>query len=233
MKILGLQRTTLVDYPGKVACTIFLFGCNFRCGFCYNPLLVLGGDSEIFSESYILEFLERRRGKLDAVCVTGGEPLMTLDVGFLKKIKAMGYLVKIDTNGSFPDKLKELIDEGLIDYIAMDVKSSRANYSNVVGVDVNIEKVEKSMKIIYDFGKYEFRTTILNKFHDESVVEEMGRWLNDVCGGKPKNLFLQGFKSGHEMIDKSLVTELDVREEYLEKLKAVAVEYFEKVDIRV
>ena len=234
MKILGLQRTTLVDYPGKVACTIFLFGCNFRCGFCYNPLLVLGGDSEIFSESYILEFLERRRGKLDAVCVTGGEPLMTLDVGFLKKIKAMGYLVKIDTNGSFPSRLKEMIDLGLVDYIAMDIKGSREYYSRVAGVNVNVNKIEESIKMIYNFGSYEFRTTIVGRLHNESSVVSMAKWMNKICDGKPKRFFLQGFKKNEAgMIDQDFQNELNIDEKFLNELKDSIKDSFEELEVRV
>ena len=128
MKIKFVQPTTLVDYPGKLACTIFLFGCNFRCGFCYNPELVLKEVTKDLDEKEVLDFLNKRRGELQGVCFTGGEPLMTLEEEFLEKVKEKGYLVKMDTNGSFPEKLKDFIDHGLIDYISMDVKGRKEDY---------------------------------------------------------------------------------------------------------
>jgi len=162
MRICGLQKVSTIDYPGEICCVVFLKGCNFRCGFCYNPELVLGCKveggglkDEGFSEGYVLDFLKSRVGKLDAVCITGGEPLMSLDFDFVRRIREMGYKIKIDTNGSFPSRLKEMIDEGLVDYIAMDVKSCKEDYSRVTGVDVDLSAIEKSMKIVYEFGSGE------------------------------------------------------------------------------
>ena len=161
MKISGLQKVSTIDYPGEICCVVFLHGCNFRCGFCYNPALVIENDGEAtgnrqqvignFSEEYILDFLKSRVGKLDGVCITGGEPLMSLDFDFVRRVREMGFKIKIDTNGSFPSRLREMIDLGLVDYIAMDVKSCREDYSRVVGVDVDLSKIEESIKIIYDF----------------------------------------------------------------------------------
>ena len=233
MKIAGLQKTTLIDYPGKVACTIFLKGCNFRCGFCYNPDLVVRDDIECFSEEEILEFLKKRQGKLDAVCITGGEPLMTLDFDFVRKIKAMGYLVKIDTNGSFPRRLKELIDGGLVDYIAMDIKAVGRDYSKVAAVNVDLSKIEESIKLIYGFGNYEFRTTVISRFHDVFSMRDLGRWITGLVGGKPKRFFLQGFRVNDEMIDSSFKDEKNVGEKYLSEIKDCISEYFGKVGIRV
>ena len=234
MKIAGLQKVTLVDYPGEVACTIFLFGCNFRCGFCYNPALVIGaslgdaldgqcsgkamGGTDSFSEEYVLDFLKKRVGKLDAVCITGGEPLMSLDFDFVRKIRDLGFKVKIDTSGSFPSKLKEVIDLGLVDYIAMDVKSCKEDYSRVAAVDVDVSKIEESMRIVNDFdrrfggsevrgfGCGEFRTTIVGRLHSKDCVIGMAKWVNDVCGVKPERFFLQGFKAKGNFIDSSLTT---------------------------
>ena len=124
MKICGLQKVSTIDYPGEIACTIFLHGCNFRCDFCYNPDLVIRDSEGEFSEEHILNFLKKRIGKLDAVCITGGEPLFSLDFDFVRKTRALGYKIKLDTNGGFPDRLKEMIDLGLIDYIAMTIKNS-------------------------------------------------------------------------------------------------------------
>ena len=234
MKISGLQKVTTIDYPGEIACTIFLHGCNFRCGFCYNPDLVIKEPEEGFSEEQILKFLKGRVGKLDAVCITGGEPLMTLDFDFVRKIKDIGFKVKIDTNGSFPDKLKEMIDLGLVDYIAMDIKNSKEKYSEAVGINANIDRLEESIKMIHDFGDYEFRTTTVARLHDADSMVSMAKWLNEVCGAKPKQLFLQGFKKNKDgMIDSSYMNELDVSEKFLVELKGEIKDYFEKVEVRV
>ena len=151
MKISGLQKTTLIDYPGEVACTLFLYGCNFRCGFCHNPEIVIRDFEEGFSEENILNFLKERKGKLDAVCITGGEPLMSLDLDFVKKIKEIGYKIKVDTNGSFPNRLKEMVDLGLVDYVAMDIKAAKKNYSKVVNVVVIPHQVNsvRSRTLLY------------------------------------------------------------------------------------
>ncbi len=235
MKIKGLQKTTLVDYPGKVACTIFLYGCNFKCGFCHNPELVImpAGKTPEYSSSEILEFLEKRRGQLDGICITGGEPCLNLDLDFLKKVKDIGYSIKLDTNGSFPEKLDEIIDLGLVDYIAMDIKASRGMYEKVVNSKVFIDRIEKSIKIISDFGNYEFRTTIVEKFHSVSEVKNMMDWLKEIVGGKMKNYYLQGFKNSGKMIDENFQREGEVSPEYLEKLKKIAKDYFENVGVRV
>lgn len=233
MRISGLQKVSVIDYPGEIACTIFLHGCNFRCGFCYNPDLVISEFDTGFSEDYVLDFLKNRIGKLDAVCITGGEPLMTLDFDFVRKIKDLGFKVKLDTNGSFPNRLREMIDLGLVDYVAMDIKSSREKYSEAVGVDVNIDKIEESIKMIHDFGEYEFRTTIVNRLHDAYSVMAMAKWLNVVCGAKPKRFFLQGFKKNKDgMIDSSFMDELDVNESFLNELKECVSEWFENVSVR-
>jgi len=232
MRIAGLQKVSTIDYPGEICCIVFLYGCNFRCGFCYNPELVVGKDGGDFSEDYVLDFLRKRVGKLDGVCITGGEPLMSLDFDFVRKIKEMGFNVKVDTNGSFPSKLKEMIDLGLVDYVAMDVKSCREDYSRVAGVDVDLGKIEESMRIVNSFGG-EFRTTVVGRLHSKESIVEMAKWIGEVCGGKPRRVFLQGFKSGHDMIDSSFKDELDVSEEVLLEMKDLIEEYFLEVGIRV
>ena len=234
MKISGLQRVSTIDYPREIACTIFLHGCNFRCGFCYNPDLVIRGFEGGFSEEDILNFLKKRIGKLDAVCITGGEPLMSLDFDFVRKIKDLGFKVKIDTNGSFPSRLREMIDLGLVDYIAMDVKGARENYSKVAGVDVDLERIEESIRMIYGFGNYEFRTTVVGRFHSEESVVKMAKWLNEICGAKPKKFFLQGFKCNKDgMIDSDFLKEKDVDEKYLIELKECVEKFFWEVGVRV
>ncbi len=234
MKICGLQKVSMIDYPGKAACTVFLYGCNFRCGFCYNPDLVIREAPEEFSEEYILDFLKNRIGKLDAVCITGGEPLMTLDFDFVRKIRDLGFKIKIDTNGSFPDRLKEMIDLGLVDYIAMDIKNSKGCYSKTAGANVDINKIEESIKMIHDFGSYEFRTTIVGRLHNVSLVVSMAKWMNEICGAKPKRFFLQGFKKNEAgMIDDDFQNELDTGEVFLKELEKNIKDYFEELEVRV
>ncbi|MEM4605805.1 MAG: anaerobic ribonucleoside-triphosphate reductase activating protein [Candidatus Pacearchaeota archaeon] len=219
MKIKYIQKTTLVDYPGKIACTIFFFGCNFRCGFCYNPELVIEEKSPDLNEKEIFDFLEKRKGQLEGVCLTGGEPLLSLEENFLRKIKNLGYSIKIDTNGSFPEKLKNLIDKKLIDYISMDIKGRKEDYEKITNATADLEKVEESMKIISSFNEYEFRTTILEKFHDEKKVLEEVEWIYKVIGKKIKRFCLQGFKNEGKFIDEDFKNEKNTTEIYLNKIK--------------
>ncbi len=232
MKIKGLEKTTLLDYPGKIACTLFLFGCNFRCGFCHNPELVLKEEGKTFSEEEILEFLKKRQGELEGVCFTGGEPLLTLEKDFLKKIKSLGYLIKIDTNGTNPQKLKNFINEGLVDYVAMDIKSSKDNYAKVVNSNVNLKDIEESIKLISKLKNYEFRTTILKCFHDKEEMKKIGKWLFDLTEKKPKKFCLQGFTNKGKLIDPSFSKEENVREDYLNELKQEIKDYFEEICIK-
>jgi len=233
MKIKGIQELTLIDYPGKLACTLFLFGCNFRCGFCHNPELVLAPLGKDYTEKEILDFLEKRKGQLEGVCITGGEPLMTIDVEFLKKIKDLGYSVKLDTNGSFPELLEELIKKKLIDYVAMDIKSSKEKYKEITNSEIDIKKIEKSIKIISSLlDYYEFRTTILEDLHDVKELEEMAKWINQLCAGKAKKFALQGFKNQGKLIEGKFKKKKDTKENYLRDLKDILEDYFETVEIR-
>lgn len=231
MDICGLEKTTLIDYPGKVACTIFLFGCNFRCGFCYNAGSVLNKPDECLSEEKILEFLESKKGKLDAVCITGGEPLLTIEKDFLRKIREMGFLIKIDTNGTSPDKLKEIIDEKLIDYIAIDIKNSKEKYNLTAGVEVDISKIEKSMKIISNFENYEFRTTIVPKLHGKEDMVNIINWFKslDIF---PQKYYLQGFKHKGEFIDEKYSKYHNTNLKYLYELKKIVKPFAQKVGLR-
>lgn len=238
MEILGIQKTTLVDYPGKIACTIFLFGCSFRCGFCYNAGLVLsqrkGRNNEI-PKKEILDFLKKRKGKIEGVCITGGEPLMTLEKDFLKKIKSLGYKIKLDTNGSFPLRLREFIGEGLVDFVSMDVKGRKEDYLDICGVDVNIPNIEESMKIISsseELEGYEFRTTIVGKFHDLDVLEEMGKWVSEIIGVKAKRWALQGFRNEGDFVDKIFEKEKRVFEKELVGMKNGLENYAREVLVR-
>lgn len=232
MKICGIQKTTLIDYPGKVACTLFLYGCNFRCGFCHNPELVILENSSIIREEEILEFLRKRKYQLEGVCITGGEPLMSIDKEFLKKIKELGFAIKIDTNGSFPERLNELINEELVDFVAMDIKASKEKYSEVSKMQEGVEKIEESIKIISKLKNYEFRTTIVEGIHDIEEVEKISNWLNLLCGNKPKKYVLQGFKNQGKFINSEFHHKKDSSKETLEKMRETIKDKFERVEIR-
>ena len=197
MKIAGLQKMTLLDFPGKVACTVFLAGCNYRCPFCHNAELLEGCSEPLMSREEFLSFLSRRKGLLDGVCISGGEP--TLSAGLkelMTDIKAMGYAIKLDTNGSRPALLKELVDEGLVDYVAMDIKNCPASYAETVGLPkVDLAAIEESAAFLMSGAvDSEFRTTVVRELHRPQDMVAMGRWLTELSGGKPvKKLFLQPF----------------------------------------
>ena len=197
--IKGLQKTTLIDFPGKIACTIFLGGCNMRCGYCYNSDLVLR-QNEIpsISNEEFLDFLEKRKKFLEGVCITGGEPTMHKDLPELcKSIKKLGFAVKLDTNGTNPEMLELLIEKKLLDYIAMDVKASLESYVKVCNVDINIENVKQSIGIIKNSGiDYEFRTTLVP---DIMNVEEMKKIGHLIAGAR--KYFLQQFRASPSTMD--------------------------------
>ncbi len=201
MLISGIQKLTLLDFPGKTACTIFCYGCNFLCPFCHNALLVTEKADAFIDEEEIFSFLKKRQGILDGVCVTGGEPTLQKDLkAFLKRIKDMGFAVKLDTNGYKPQILKEIIDEGLCDYVAMDVKNTPEKYALTVGKEIDTEKILKSISILKE-GKIpcEFRTTVVKEFHTEDDIKEIARFLK---GDVP--FFLQQFKDSGNLIEDGL-----------------------------
>ncbi|HZJ75295.1 MAG TPA: anaerobic ribonucleoside-triphosphate reductase activating protein [Clostridia bacterium] len=223
MKLAGLQKLSLLDYPGKVCCTVFTPGCNFRCSFCHNASLVQNpNDAPIISEEYFFSYIEKRKDMLDAVCITGGEPLLQPDIEpFLERIKSYGLLVKTDTNGSFPERLKSIVNKGLCDYVAMDVKSSEKGYLNVIGLsDFDYSSIDESI----DFLKkgtvpYEFRTTVAKQLHtDEDFlsISERIKGAERYC--------LQNFVNSDNVIDKSLSPFSD------EEMKRFASYFNGKVD---
>ena len=232
MQISGIQKTTLIDYPGKIACSLFFFGCNFKCGFCHNPELVVLKNLFNIQESEILEFLDKRRKYLDGICITGGEPLINDLTDFLRKIKKIGYKIKIDTNGYFPERLKQIINEDLVDYIAMDIKSDKENYGKITNSEIEIEKIERSIKFIIGSKKeYEFRTTLVRGFHDERVIGNIGKWL--FKDKKPDKYVLQNFiPRKNKLIDKNFEVIQCFTEEELEDFKNLVLPYFKKVEIR-
>ena len=195
--IAGLQKMTLLDYPGKVACTVFLQGCNYACPFCHNSQLLPFDAQEVMSEAELLAFLAKRQGILDGVCITGGEPTMYPDLeSLLRQIKTLGFAIKLDTNGSRPDVLRRLAVEKLIDYVAMDVKNSPGRYAQTVGVPgLKLKAVEESLRFLIEGAiSYELRTTLVQQFHDATSLLEMGQWLAQLVPGKlPKVLYLQSF----------------------------------------
>ena len=196
MKICGLQKMTLLDYPGKVACTVFLGGCNFRCPFCHNSELLDGTAQPLMKQEEFLSFLVRRRGLLDAVCISGGEPTLQPELpALLEQVKRMGFLTKLDTNGSRPEVLRELISRELLDYIAMDIKNSPALYGHTAGTELPLDRIEESIRILTEEKvDYEFRTTVVEQLHSTDSVRQMGEWVSDLAGGKKiKRWFVQPF----------------------------------------
>lgn len=195
IKIGGLQKTTLIDYPGKVACTVFFIGCNFYCPFCYSSELVLPEKIKLqpqIREKELFDFLKERKGLLEGIVICGGEPTINPHLpNFIKKIKDLGYLVKLDTNGSNPEMLKKLIDEKLINYVAMDIKAPKEKYNLAAGVKVNINNIKKSIKILKR-GKidYEFRMTVVPTLHSKEDIIEIAKWI-----GPAKKFFLQNFRA--------------------------------------
>ena len=195
MKIAGLQKMTLLDYPGKVACTVFLQGCNFRCPFCHNSDLLPGQGEFLMDDAELLAFLEKRKGLLDGVCVTGGEPTLQPQLlQLLKSIKELGYAVKLDTNGARPQVLRELVEAGVVDYVAMDIKNSREEYPKTAGIGESLlPHIEESIRYLVS-GKvdYEFRTTVAHPLHSAQSIEAMGKWVSSLNDGvQPKRWYLQ------------------------------------------
>lgn len=202
MKILGFQKMTMLDFPGKIACTLFTAGCNFRCPFCHNAPLVTHIDGQEFSQEEIFSYLNKRKGMLDGVCITGGEPLLQKDLrDLIVKIKEMGYAVKLDTNGSFPQALKSLVEDKLVDYVAMDVKNCSEKYALTADADESIvERVDESIKFLLSgVIPYEFRTTVVKEFHEPTDFEKIGKWIE----GADK-YYLQSFVDSGDLIGEAL-----------------------------
>lgn len=200
MLISGLQKLTLLDYPGRVACTVFTGGCNFRCPFCHNAPLVLPEQlAQDTDEEQVLSFLKKRVGVLDGVAITGGEPLLHKDIGdFLAKVKALDYQIKLDTNGSFPELLMELVKAGLVDRVAMDIKNAPACYGETAGVaGLDLAAIERSKDFLLSGAvDYEFRTTVVKGLHDEERLKEAARWISGA-----REYYLQQFKDSGQVLN--------------------------------
>jgi len=213
MRIAGLQKVSLLDFPGRIAATVFLPGCNMRCPFCHNALLVLPGENPDpgMTELEFLDFLQTRPGKLDGVCVTGGEPTLHKELPeLLRKIKDMGFQIKLDTNGTNPMMLEQVLKDGLCDYVAMDIKNSPEKYEATCGgIDV-LEKVRQSAALLMaGTTDYEFRTTVMHPFHEPEDLVRIGQWLRGA-----KQYFIQGFVDSGDLLSSGnqALTENEMKE---------------------
>ena len=229
MKIAGLMKMTLLDYPGQVACTVFTSGCNFRCPFCHNASLVLPerSNGEEYSEEDFFAFLTKRANILDGVCISGGEPLLHKDITtFIRRIKAMGFKVKLDTNGSDPDALRVLLDEGIVDFVAMDIKNSPEEYAVTCGLmNAPVEDVGESIRLLLS-GRvpFEFRTTVVDELHDEKRMRKLAQWIS----GAPR-YFLQAYTDTDDVIEKGYHT---CSEQKMNDILRAVAEFVPAVEIR-
>ena len=228
MNISGIQKLTLLDFPGKLACTVFTSGCNFRCPFCHNAALVLPGMSDHIDEQEVLSFLKKREGILEGVCITGGEPCLQPDLeAFIKKVRELGFAIKLDTNGSFPEKLSSLLEKWLLDYVAMDIKTSKERYSEVCGVQNEklLENVQKSVEILKSSGvPHEFRTTTARELQTKEDFEKIGRWLSG-----EKRYFIQQYEASGELVGDEMTP---YEKEELTEFAKVMKNFVENVEIR-
>jgi len=244
MIIGGLQKFSLLDYPGRISAIVFTQGCNFRCGFCYNPMLVWpvskAGNLKnslvekqeghtLIKEDDLFVFLEKRRNKLDAVVITGGEPTLWIDLPqFLTKIKKLEYLIKLDTNGTNPVMIKDLMKKKLIDYIAMDIKAPADKYNLVTGVKVNFKNIAKSVKIIMQSDlPYEFRTTITPELLNKENIDKMGKFIQ----GADK-WFLQKFKTDIDIINNELKSKKALTGKEMKEMAEIGKKYVKQCEIR-
>ena len=228
MQIHGFQTLTLLDYPGRLACTVFLGHCNFRCPFCQNGNLVLHPEKEpVFPQKQIFDHLRKRKGILEGVCITGGEPTLEPELPeFIRKIKDLGYLVKLDTNGYRPEVLKKLVQEKLLDYVAMDIKNAPGRYQETAGVpDMNVLNIQDSVEFLMA-GEvdYEFRTTVTRELHRREEMEKIGKWLAG-C----KRYYLQNYRESEAVIQPVFT---GYSREQLERFRELLLKSIPEVEIR-
>jgi len=226
----GFQKLTLIDYPGKIAATVFTVGCSFRCPFCHNPELVLGSQLSVRSniEKDFFEFLKKRKEKLEGICITGGEPTIHPDlIGFIEKIKKLGFFVKLDTNGSRPDILRNIIQKKLVDFIAMDIKDSPEKYQKTSGGKADVERIKLSVKMIMNSGiPYEFRTTVVPGIHEEKDFEKIAKWIQGA-----RAYYLQEYRET-KILDPKLKKITKGKSVDLEKIRNKIQKNFVKFGIR-
>lgn len=228
MKILGMEKLSLVDYDGYISATLFLGGCNFRCPFCHNGPLVLDASNQPeIPLSEVLSYLEKRKNMLKGVCITGGEPTLYPDLeDLIKQIKQIGYSVKLDTNGTSPQTIKTLAEKKLIDYVAMDVKNCKEAYAKTVGLkSFDIAPIEESVSLLKsNVVNYEFRTTIVKEFHNDDCIEKIGLWLDGA-----EKYFLQAYKDGENCIVTGLTK---ISEEVAKNYKNALLKRVKRVELR-
>ena len=228
MIISGLQKLTLLDFPGHTACTVFTAGCNFRCGFCHNAPLVTEIDPNAIPEEEFFAFLETRKGILDGVAITGGEPLLQKGIiDFMRKIKAMGFKIKLDHNGTKPEILKEIIDEGLVDYIAVDIKNSPEKYAVTAGLnELDLAPIKKTVNMLVNGNiDYEFRTTVTQELFEKEDFLKIGEFIKGA-----KRYFLQQFKDSGNLIEEDFFSACD--KETLESYAEAVRPFVGEVQIR-
>lgn len=228
MHIAGLQKLTLLDYPGHLACTVFLPGCNLRCPFCHNASLVLPREdtSPGMTTAQLLDFLQKRKGRLQGVCITGGEPTLHPELpDLLREIHTRGYSVKLDTNGTHPEMLRYILEENLADYVAMDIKNSPERYTETCGGAEVLDKVKESVSLLMEGGvDYEFRTTLVHPLHTESDMAAIGQWLQGA-----KRYFLQQFIDSGDLIGQGLQA---MAEEEMEMMRQTVLPYIKETTLR-
>lgn len=223
---------TLLDFPGKVACTVFFQGCNFRCPFCHNSGILAMDGEEFMTEDALIAFLQKRVGLLDGVCLTGGEPTLYKGLpALIRRIKALGFAVKLDTNGSRPEILKALAEEKLIDYAAVDVKNGPARYCETAGIHQDLlPRIEETLRFLLDGDlDYELRTTVVAQFHDDASVASIGPWLAGLSKKKAKRFFLQCFVARDSVLQEGLTAPTA---ENMARYKALLTPYADSVEIR-
>ncbi len=227
MMIKGFQKLTLLDFPGRTACTVFTAGCNLRCPFCHNALLVTEKNDVFFTEEEIFNHLNRRKNVIDGIAITGGEPLLQKDIErFLYELKETGIAIKLDTNGCYPEKLAGLLQLGLVDYVAMDIKNCPGKYAETVGLkEFDIAPVEESIQLLRDSGiDYEFRTTVTENFHTKEDIEALAKWIK----GVPK-YYLQNFVDSGNLIDNSCK---GVSRETMREMLEIVKKYIPNAELR-
>lgn len=227
MHIAGLQKSSLIDYPEKIACIIFTQGCNFRCGYCHNPELFEQREPLISTEAFF-EFLKTRQNKLDGVVITGGEPTLQKDLeDFISEIKNLGFLIKLDSNGTNPNIIKNFIKENLIDYVAMDIKAPLYKYEQITNTKVETENIKKSINLILNSNiDYEFRTTVIKSQLSYNDFDEIGKLINGA-----KNYYLQKFIPS-KILDENLMSEMTYSDKEFEEIKQILSKYIQKIEIR-
>ena len=221
MKFSGMTTLTLLDYPGHTAITLFTYGCNFCCPFCHNASLVTKQNNQAITSDEVINFLNKRKNVIEGVCITGGEPTLHKDLrSFIELIKSMGFLVKLDTNGSNPALLEELLKANLLDYVAMDIKNCPEKYEATCGKTINFDDVKKSIDLIRRLApNYEFRTTVVKQLHSQKEIDEIGKFMRN-----ESNFYLQNFEDSGDLIQNGYsCVSPEVMKSYIKTLKEYGI----------